>query len=414
MSKVLLSYLFKTNLAIFRSAILEENTDKICRVLDFERDLLTKDIDNEGNTALLLAVEHSTPIIVRLLLDHGAVPDQTNTINLRTPLGILASKVYDDYQSHKAQKTLEMAKILLEYGAYVDKPIPYIYKDEASADYSGKETPLMIAVRKGNLPLVKLLIGKKANVNYVERQSGVRPIHYAISNGDEKMFDLLDTAGALTPSIVMTGDNTLLHWFCYRKENDAHISILEKLIQKGFDINAQNLQQRTPLMVAVRNDMTNVCRVLIQNNADIDKCDYNGNKAIDLSILGSECWKILLHITQTEKYKLRLRDNPVDKPRNTIIRKQKLDLTRRRTTELSDINNTTETRSEASTSSEDKVKDSPILSSNHTNKIIKNENENENENSWRSSFRNKRKQLLSNKFRKQRALSVDTENATRL
>ena len=179
MSKVLLSYLFKTNLATFRSAILEENTDKICRVLDFERDLLTQDIDNEGNTALLLAAEHSTPIIVRLLLDHGAVPDQTNTINLKTPLGVLASKVYDDYHSHKAQKTLEMAKILLEYGAYVDKPIPYIYKDEASADYSGKETPLMIAVRKGNLPLVKLLISKKANVNYVERQSGVRP--YVIS-----------------------------------------------------------------------------------------------------------------------------------------------------------------------------------------------------------------------------------------
>ncbi|UJR35082.1 hypothetical protein I4U23_027857 [Adineta vaga] len=312
MSKLLLSYVFKTNLATFRSAILEEETDKICRVLDFERDLLNQDIDNEGNTALLLAVEHSSPLVVRLLLDHGAVPDQINTVNSKTSLGLLAAKVYDDYYSHKAKKTIEIAKILLEYGAYVDKPIPYIYKDENNKEYSGKETPLMIAVRKRNLPLVKLLIEKKANVNYIERQSGIRPIHYAISNSDEAMFDLLDSAGALAPSIVITGDNTLLHWFCYKKENEGHLSILEKLIKTGVDINAQNLQQRTSLMVAVRNDMTNTCRILLQNNADIEKIDYNGNQAIDLSVPGSECSKILLHTSRTEKYKLKLKTSPSD------------------------------------------------------------------------------------------------------
>jgi len=174
MSKLLLSYVFKTNLATFRSAILEENTDKICRILDFERDFLNTDIDSEGNTPLLLAIQYTSPVTVRLLLNHGAQPNQPNGISLQTPLSLLASKVYDDYYSHKAQRTLEMAKILLDYGAYVDKSVPCLYKDENSKDYTGKETPLMKAVRKRNLPLAKLLIERKANVNYMERQSEIR------------------------------------------------------------------------------------------------------------------------------------------------------------------------------------------------------------------------------------------------
>lgn len=175
MSKLLLSYLFKTNLATLRSAIVEDNTDKICRILDFDRELLSRDIDSEGNTPLLLAVECASPLTVRLLLDLGAVCDQPNSVTSKTPLGALAAKAYADRDSYEAQRALELVKILIENGAYVDKPIPYIYKDENSNDYSGKETPLMIAVRERNIPLVKLLIEKKADVNYIERQSGIRP-----------------------------------------------------------------------------------------------------------------------------------------------------------------------------------------------------------------------------------------------
>jgi ankyrin repeat protein len=174
MSKLILSYLFKTNLASFRSAIINDDTDRICRTLDIERDFLNKNIDGEGNTALLLAIEYASPLTVRLLLEQGAHPDQPNTITFQTPLGFIASKVYEDYNSYKAQRTLEMAKILLDHGAYVDKPSPRNYKDENNKDYSGKETPLMTAVRKRNLPIVKLFIERKANVNYVERQSQIR------------------------------------------------------------------------------------------------------------------------------------------------------------------------------------------------------------------------------------------------
>jgi ankyrin repeat protein len=178
MPKLMLSYVFKTNLAEFRSAIRDDDTDRICRILDIERDYLNKQIDSKGHTALLLAIEYASPLTVRLLLEQGALPDQANRITLQTPLGHLASKFYEDYHSHKAQRTLEMAKILLDHGAYVNKPSLRIYRDENDKDYDGKETPLMISVRKRNLPLAKLLIEKKANVNYMERQSQIRPYKF--------------------------------------------------------------------------------------------------------------------------------------------------------------------------------------------------------------------------------------------
>jgi len=180
MSKVVFSYIFKTNLAVFRTAIIDDNTDKICRLLDIERELLTTSIDNDGNTALILAIHRGSPLTVRMLLEQGAQPDQPNSFTQQTPLGVIAAKAYEDFQSHKAQRTLEKAKILLEYGAYVDKPSVRVYQDEIQREYTAKETPLMIACRKGNLPLVKLFIEKNANVNYIERHSQIRPYVFVL------------------------------------------------------------------------------------------------------------------------------------------------------------------------------------------------------------------------------------------
>ncbi|CAF3710221.1 unnamed protein product [Rotaria socialis] len=353
MSKLILSYLFKTSVAEFRAAILDDDTDKICRILDIERDCLNKQIDSDGNTPLLLAVEYGTPLTVRLLLEQGALPDQTNGINFQTPLVLIASKVYEDYSSYKAQRSLDMAKILLDHGAYVDKPAPYTYKDENNIDYDGKETALMTAVRKKNLPLASLLIERKANVNYVERHSKMRPIHCAITNGDEAMFDLLENAGALCCSLMSNGENSLLHWFCYINENDEHIPLLNKLIDKGCDINAQNDDGETPLMLAARCDMTNTCRILLENGAIVNKCDNHGNQAIDLSVPGSDCSRLFLQATNNNnnnnnnnnKTELNIQKYPSDRSSKTAVWRRRIHRERRFTVEVDVKNDETQLQS---------------------------------------------------------------------
>lgn len=108
------------------------------------------------------------------------------------------------------------------------------------------------------------------------------------------MYDLLEKSGALISSIVTDGQNTLLHWFCYRKENDQHLNLLHKLLDQGCNIDAHNQERLTPLMMSAKCDMFETCRVLLQRGAQIDKHDLFGNKAIDLTKIGSPCCQLLI------------------------------------------------------------------------------------------------------------------------
>jgi ankyrin repeat protein len=172
MAKLFFSNLFKKkNLWEFCTAILTNNTNKICRILDVNRDYIHRGIDNTGNTALLLAIQHASPLTVRILLEQGAHPDQSNFLTLQTPLTLLA----ETNQSHQAKFYLEMANILLDHGVSIDKTSPYLFTDENGKEYTTHETPLMTAVRTRNIPTATLFLEKKANVNYTENQSKNRP-----------------------------------------------------------------------------------------------------------------------------------------------------------------------------------------------------------------------------------------------
>lgn len=174
MSTILLSYLFKTQLSAFRSAISHNDTNQICRILDIDRTYINKQLDANGNTALLLAIKYASPLTLQLLLEQGAQPDQSNYITQQTPLSILASTFYHNDHQHQMKTILDMTTILLDYGAYVDKPSLFTLKDQYDQEYIAKETPLMTAVRMKNLSMVTLLMKRKANVNYMEKQSECR------------------------------------------------------------------------------------------------------------------------------------------------------------------------------------------------------------------------------------------------
>ena len=175
MSKFLLSIFYKADLAAFRAAILENDTNRICRILDIEREHICKILDNAGNTALLLAIQFAAPLTVHVLLEQGAQADQTNSITNQTPLSLLASTVYEENKCYETKSAVEMATMLLDHGAYVDKPSPYAYTDENGKEQSIRETPLMTAVRARNFPIAALLVNRKANVNYCEKHTEYRP-----------------------------------------------------------------------------------------------------------------------------------------------------------------------------------------------------------------------------------------------
>jgi hypothetical protein len=84
-------------------------------------------------------------------------------------------------------------------------------------------------------------------------------------------------------------------------------------------------------MIAVKDDMINTSRILLNAQAKIDTIDCKGNKAVDLAKPGSECSKLLRQVTKEQ--------NPSIETPNTVLWKKRVDFTRRNTTELSDIHN---------------------------------------------------------------------------
>ncbi|CAF0999902.1 unnamed protein product [Adineta ricciae] len=303
MSKLILSYLFKNNISALRAAISANNTNRICRILDSERNNITKEIDSAGNTALLFAIKYASPLTVELLLQQGAPPDQPNFATFQTPLSLLASRTYDTDQAYQAKLDLETAILLLDHDAYVDKPSPFNLLDDNGQEYETKETPLITAARVRNLAMATLLVDREANVNYAQKHSRNRPVHYAIMNGDEAMFDLLENADASCRTVISDGGNTLLHWFCNTQENEKQVGLLKKLLDAGCDVNATNDVEQTPLMVAAQLNMVNTCEVLLDAFADTEKVDNRGHRAIDLAKLGGDCFRLLQHATSIQRTK---------------------------------------------------------------------------------------------------------------
>jgi ankyrin repeat protein len=175
MPNFLLSLLFKPNRAALRSAIIHDNTNEICRIIKEKRVYLCQQLDEQGNNALLCAIQYASPSTVGLLLQHAAHPDQPNFVTFQTPLGLLASTTFTDEQSNETRTAVELAVILLDHGAYVDKCSTYTLKDNDGNDFVTSETPLMSAVRTGNLPMATLLVERNADLNYTDKFTQYRP-----------------------------------------------------------------------------------------------------------------------------------------------------------------------------------------------------------------------------------------------
>lgn len=106
------------------------------------------------------------------------------------------------------------------------------------------ESPLMLAALKGQLPLVKRLIERKADVN----KPGWAPLHYAATNADPVSADLV---------------RLLLEHHAY--------------------IDAESPNKTTPLMMAARYGTPEVVKLLLEEGADPTLKNEQGLTALDFA-----------------------------------------------------------------------------------------------------------------------------------
>lgn len=81
-------------------------------------------------------------------------------------------------------------------------------------------SPLQMAANKGDIPIVKYLLSKGADINYLHPVANHTAFHLAALNGQEEMVKFLAKSGA-DVNIKLKGDVSLIRFF--RDSNDKHM-----------------------------------------------------------------------------------------------------------------------------------------------------------------------------------------------
>ena len=162
--------------------------------------------------------------IIKLLLEHGADPNQEDKETVSTPL-IAAIE----------NNNIEIIKLLLEHGANLEN------QDEKMF------TPLNYAVEEGNMEIIKLLLEKGADPNEPDEQ-GCTSLFFAIKNDNPEIIKLLLEHGAdLNKIILQQGFTTIaVAASQYATKPKAMDFLLEKLTDE---------QLREVLSNAITNDI---------------------------------------------------------------------------------------------------------------------------------------------------------------
>ncbi|XP_047246116.1 ankyrin repeat and SOCS box protein 15b isoform X1 [Girardinichthys multiradiatus] len=278
--------------------------------MDMTLEKQTKD----GDTALTLAAEADQVENIKLLLQHGASPHNTNSRNESPLLIAVRQSSYNSVYSFilggafveqvclkKWTATHEAAKVgcpailmlLLRHGAKVTirdghgvtamgiaaehgkteaLEILIQHGGDVNAQASNGDTVLYDASGSGNLDCVKLLLQHGANPN-VANYACQLPIHRAVYEGH--ILALRTLIPVTTKRAIRLSGQSPVH----SAADGGQTECLELLIQKGYDVNAQldkhisenySDLRKTPLYFTVSNGDVTCAEMLLKAGARTD------------------------------------------------------------------------------------------------------------------------------------------------
>ena len=209
--------------------------------------------NKDGKTALMLAREEGNSDIVTLLS------------NLPSPMA------NNDLLESVEKGDLEGVKNALAAGADIDVKNKY---NEYSA--------LTLAISKGHLEIVTLLLEKNANPNVIVLFNRM-PLMLAVSKHNVEMATLLLENNAKVNATDENGMTPLLYscacMYRYPDSQKSYIEILTLLFKAGADNNSANKKGITALMYAATLWYPEIVKYLIDNGANIYAKDKSEKSA---------------------------------------------------------------------------------------------------------------------------------------
>uniref|UniRef100_A0A8C7MAT9 Ankyrin repeat and SOCS box containing 15b n=1 Tax=Oncorhynchus kisutch TaxID=8019 RepID=A0A8C7MAT9_ONCKI len=300
-------------LPLHRAAV-QSQGEVLDQVLLASCDVTVDDVTADGDTALILAAQEGLLENVRTLLQHGASPHKTNSLNESPLLLAVREGSYDMVSTliicgafveqvclkkwmaiHEAAKVgcSAILVLLLRHGAKV------------TAVDGHNVTPLGIAAEYAHVDVLDILIKNGGDVN-AQAYNGDSVLYDAAGSGNLDCIYLLLQAGA-NPNIASLACQLPIHRAAYEGHilalrtfipittkrairlsgqspvhsaaDGGHVDCLELLIEKGFDVNAQldthisenyGDMRRSPLYFAVSNSDLTCTEMLLAAGAKTD------------------------------------------------------------------------------------------------------------------------------------------------
>lgn len=237
--------------------------------------------NNDGDTALSLALQYGCTRAAKILLENKANPNLENN-KKQTPLMFASYQGYNEIVEQlircganvNAEDEDKTTALMLASEQNNDAIVSHLINHGAKINAKDKDdlTSLMFASYQGYYSIVKFLIDNGADVKIKDSQ-GRTAKYFALSNGHKKVARLLraesrkiekfwkavhlgdlqsiqnlvDKNKFLINKIDSFGNNALLLALCYKDKNMA-----KWLLEQKIHLNVSNDEGDTPLLAAIR------------------------------------------------------------------------------------------------------------------------------------------------------------------
>lgn len=274
-------------------ATIDGHTGVVQYILNEKTSIRLSDIlgaqDISGATALHEAVRYGKTDIARLLLKAGAQVDALDSIG-KTPMLLIMPvgsqyKSYETLLSYKAninQKDM-YGDTVLHVATMSNAPsnvLELLVKAGANVNERNKQgvTPIEIAIEQEHAEQVAFFAKTNADI-FAEDMDGNSPLSKALDRPTPDMLKML--VGKENINAKDSSGNTALH---IAIQKDAPIAYIKYLIDAGSDVNARNKNGDSVLFIAAEKNRRDAGDLLIEKDADIFATNVQNNSPLRIAL----------------------------------------------------------------------------------------------------------------------------------